>query len=117
MPTRYLEVKFTEDEIIDMRKRISISLTEVSRKKDALQSLNKQLKGEIEILEAEQNLLADKANAGKEMRNVEVTQKTDWKKSRIVVRRIDTGEIVEDRALRPDELQKDLVEEIEDEKI
>lgn len=109
--TRYLEVEFTTDEIIEMRKRISINLTETARKKDALASLNKQMKGEIALLEAETNLLADKANAGKEMRNVEVKSNTDWKKGRIIVKRIDTGEVIEDRQLRPDETQKDLLEE------
>lgn len=109
--TRYLEVEFTVDEIVEMRRRISINLTELSRKKDALKSLQKQMQGEIALLDAEVNLLADKANAGKEMRNVEVESKTDWKKNRIIVKRIDTGEIVEDRALRSDELQKDLIEE------
>jgi len=109
--TRYLEVEFTTDEIIEMRRKISINLTEISRRKDALKSLQKQMQGEIALLEAETNLLADKANAGKEMRNVEVSSKTDWKKNRIVVTRLDTGEEIENRALRPDETQKDLLEE------
>lgn len=109
--TRYLEVEFTTDEIIEMRRKISVNLTEISRKKDALASLNKQMKGEIALLDAETNLLADKANAGKEMRNVDVSSKTDWNKNRIVVTRLDTGEEIENRALRPDEMQKDMLEE------
>ncbi|MCC6581866.1 MAG: hypothetical protein IT440_15645 [Phycisphaeraceae bacterium] len=109
--TRYLEVEFTTDEIIEMRRKISVNLTEISRKKDALASLNKQMKGEIALLDAETNLLADKANAGKEMRNVDVSSKTDWNKNRIVVTRLDTGEEIENRTLRADEMQKDMLEE------
>jgi len=109
--TRYLEVAFTQDEIIAMRAKISINLTELSRRKDALKSLQKQMQGEIALLEAETNLLADKANAGKEMRTVEVSSKTDWKKNRIVVTRLDTGEEIENRTLRADEMQKDMLEE------
>lgn len=109
--TRYLEVAFTSDEIIEMRRRVSINLTELARKRDALKSLQKQIGGEIALLEAETNLLADKANSGKEMRNVEVKATTDWKKSRMVVKRLDTGEVIEDRPLRPEETQKELIEE------
>lgn len=109
--TRYLEVEFTTDEIIEMRRRLSVNLTEISRKKDALASLNKQMKGEIALLEAETNLLADKANAGKEMRNVEVKQVNDWKKGRVTITRLDTKEVIEDRPMRPEENQKELIEE------
>lgn len=108
---RYLEVPFTEQEIIDMRAKLSQNITEIARKRSTLESLSKQMKAEIGLLEAETQLLADKANAGKEMRNVEVKSQTDWKKGHFIVTRLDTGEIVEARPLRAEELQQDWVAE------
>lgn len=109
--TRYLEVAFTAEEIIAMRAKVSQNLQELRRKKDALDSLNKQLKGDIALLDAETQLLAEKANEGKEFRNVDVKTTTDWTRSRMIVKRLDTGEVIEDRPLRPNELQKDLIED------
>lgn len=108
--TRYLRVDFTPEEVIAMRGKISQNLQEAARQKDALQAIKKQMQGQIDLLEQETLLLADKSNSGYEMRNIACDMKSDWDKKRIVVTRKDTGEIVEDRAMRGDELQEDVFE-------
>lgn len=108
--TRYLRVDFTPEEIVEMREKIAHNLQELAQKKDALQSINRQMKGDISLQEQETNLLASKSNSGYEMRNIACEIKSDWQNRRIVVTRKDTGEIVEDRAMRGDELQEDVFE-------
>lgn len=107
---RYLRVDFTPEEVVQMREKISHNLQELMRQKDALTAIKKQLQGQIDLLEQETNLLADKSNAGYHMQNVACEMKSDWKNKRITVTRKDTGEIVEDRAMRNDELQEDAFE-------
>lgn len=108
--TRYLRVNFEVEEVVAMREKISQNLQEINRKKEALAAVNRQMKGDISLLQQETSLLADKSNAGYEMRNVECSLKSDWKKKTITVTRKDTGEIVEDRPMRADELQTDAFE-------
>lgn len=75
--TRYLRVNFEVEEVVAMWEKISQNLQEINRKKEALAAVNRQMKGDISLLQQETSLLADKSNAGYEMRNVECSLKSD----------------------------------------
>jgi hypothetical protein len=105
MITRTLPVELTKDEI-RMRGE---SLARKHAEWDAVESARKaamtHAKSEEELLENDMQLLAEAIRTGKEYRDIEVREvRNDAALSMDLVRQ-DTGEVIEQRALRPEELQ------------
>lgn len=108
MITRNIPVELTKDEV-RMRGE---SLARKHAEWDAVESARKaamtHAKSEEELLEADMKLLAEAIRTGKEYRDVEVREvRNDAALSMDTVRQ-DTGEVIEQRPLRPDELQAKL---------
>jgi len=106
--TRNLPVELTKDEV-RMRGE---SLARKHAEWDAVESARKaamtHAKSEEEKLEAEMKLLAEAIRTGKEYRDVEVREmRNDMALSMDTVRQ-DTGEVIEQRPLGPEELQAKL---------
>jgi hypothetical protein len=69
---------------------------------------NAALKAQIDALQERMADLFDKLRTGEQVREVEVERKKDFESGAEVIIRLDTGEVVSERALDPDEMQQDL---------
>jgi hypothetical protein len=69
---------------------------------------NAALKAQIDALQEQMADLFDQLRTGEQVREVEVEQKKDFELGVERIIRLDTGEVVSERALGPEEMQQDL---------
>jgi hypothetical protein len=69
---------------------------------------NAALKAQIDALQEQMADLFDQLRTGEQVREVEVEQKKDFELGMERIIRLDTGEVVSERALGPEEMQQDL---------
>jgi signal transduction histidine kinase len=66
------------------------------------------MKETLEMLEEERNRLAKLVADGVEKRQVECVVQADFISNKAYTMRMDTGEVIDERALKPEEMQMDL---------
>lgn len=108
--TRLLKVLFTEKEKIELGEQIAGTIRDLKAKRDDLDSIKSRYGSDIKALEAQLSSLAERLNSGWETRLVNCDQIKDYRTGTFIIRRMDTGEHVEERALTTDELQMGLFE-------
>ena len=106
--TKLLRVNFTAKEKLDIGDQMANAIRNIKQAEDDLASVSSQYKSEIKKYNAELTGLAEKLNSGWEMRNVTCLLIQDFNLKSYVIKRLDTTEIVEERALSADELQMGL---------
>jgi hypothetical protein len=105
MQTRNLPVELTKDEIRLRGEELARKHAEWDEVENARKTAQTEAKGKIERIEAESKLLANNIRTGREYRDIEVREvRNDTTLSMDLVRQ-DTGEVIESRPLRTDELQ------------
>lgn len=103
-----LACKLTQDELLSYGREISeksIKRAELEAKKAAEAKL---IKESIDGLNSDVRNLAHIVRAGEEFRNVETEVHYDYTAKLVSVYRLDTGELVRDRVMTPDELQLEM---------
>lgn len=99
-----LPVQLTDDEKMQKGVRLARLLDEIEDKKDDKKDIGK----EIKKLDEKAKALKGHLTSGVEERMVEVKEVCDWKTKRVTLTRLDTGETIEDRAMKAEEVQKPL---------
>ena len=102
---RYLRYQFATDEVAKMSQEMAQAVAERNETQDNKKSVIKQLDSEIAQKEATINRLAILVRQGWEMRNLSCLVQMDYENGIYRAVREDTGEIVEERLLRAEELQ------------
>lgn len=102
----YLRYEFTRDELEDKSKELARHTLERGRLEQNKKEVDSQLKAQIEAETSQIALLAGHINMGHESRMIDCA--ILWhnpKNGRATICRIDTGEVVRERAMTYDELQ------------
>lgn len=105
---RYLKYVFTEEEKKLMGSDLAQKFAIHTEAEGRLKSVSTQIKSEISTIESQMASISEKIRSGYEYRDIECDVEMDYDRGRVVVIRMDTGEIVEDRAMSVDERQKPL---------
>ena len=102
---RFLKCDLTEAEILEYSQELAHKISDVNEKEVNKKASASQYKSEIDILQQTAASLARKVNEKAEYRDVECWAVRDYTDNDFTVTRIDTGEIIEQRPLRKDEMQ------------
>lgn len=105
METRNLPVELTKDEIRLRGEELARKHAEWDEVESARKAADKEAKGKLERIEAESKELANNIRTGREYRDIEVREVKNTDTLTMDLVRVDTGEVVESRPLRADELQ------------
>lgn len=106
--TMLLPVKLTQDELLAKGKSVAEKARNLSKLKSGLKDSADSFKQKIKLEEAEQaELLRDIGN-GTEQRHVDVMTRFFLEEKKAEVERLDTGEIVDTRAMTPHEIEDEL---------
>lgn len=108
---RYLKYTFTEEEKKLMGADLAQKFATHTEAEGRLKSVSTQIKSEISTIDGQMASLSEKIRSGYEYQNIECDVTMDYERGRVIVTRLDTGEIVEDRAMSADERQKSLFKE------
>ena len=105
---RSLKYTFTEDE----RKGLAVDLSQAVRvweeKEAQKKAITSQLKAEVDQAQSSMAILAGKHRDGYEYRQTKCEETRDFNSKTVTVIRLDSGEIIEERKMRNDELQMEL---------
>lgn len=105
---RFLPVKLTDMELLERGRTMSERHKErdgvVAEKKVKMQEYGETLK----TLTGEITRLSEIISTGCEPRSVDCTRRKSWTDKKVYTVRIDTGEIIEVRAMFPEEMQEPL---------
>ena len=104
----YLKHRFTAEERLKLSEQLSQAVMERSAAEEELQTVKADFKSRITRAEATIADCARKINTGYEMRNVECELVKDFTTNTIRYQRLDTGEIVRERAMTSEERQRTL---------
>jgi hypothetical protein len=104
----YLKCILTEPEKKEIADKMALCVAQINDQEGNLKSVSTQIKSEIAKYQAELTQSAEKIRSGYEMRQVTCRIETTNKK--MILTRLDTGEIVRERLLTPEELQQKLPE-------
>ena len=105
---KLLKVILTAAEERQFGKDIARTRQELSSVTDQFDEVKSQFKSKMESCEKEQNRLSVLLNNGYEYRDVECELTLDYTTARALCVRTDTGEVVEERAMTHDELQREM---------
>jgi hypothetical protein len=108
METRTLRCRLTERELLERGHRLASLHAEISSLEDARRSSASEYKSQIDLAEAQLSAIAREVRSGAQERQVEVRREKDFDRNVEEVIRLDTGEVVETRALTPQERQGEL---------
>lgn len=104
----FLRCDFTDSERMEIAKSLTMQMYERESKQEEFDSIKKQYNGELSTLENEikgkQRLVHD----GYEFRPTPCQIERDYNTKTFTATRLDTGEIIEQRSLRPGEMQRKL---------
>lgn len=106
--TRNLKCILTPDEVRGYGQELAKANACKDDAEQRKKEVDAQLKAEIESHETRGLSLARKINNGYEYRDVECETRFDVKKATARTYRMDTNELIEERAMTPDELQTKL---------
>ncbi len=100
-----LPCRLTEAEQIARGRALAKAIADVTVLKSRQQSVAQQLKAEAAALDAERDKLSEVVSSGTELREVETEDQVNFLTGRFTRRRLDTDEVLIERALTPDEAQ------------
>lgn len=106
--SEYLKHHFTAEERLKLSEQLSQAVMERSAAEEELQTVKADFKSRITRAEATIADCARKINTGYEMRSVECELVKDFATNTVRYRRLDTGEIVRERAMTAVERQRSL---------
>jgi hypothetical protein len=106
--TIYLKCNFTEEERNTMARQVTELISKKAEAEGKLKSVSTQIKSEIAGIDAEMAKVSEMVRSGYEYRNVDCEVRSDYVAARVVIIRLDSGEIVEDRPMRMEETQREL---------
>lgn len=106
--TRNLNCDLTEEEVSTYSNELARITTEQEGLEDEKKSVMSGYKDKIDRCVLDMRTLARKIQTRKEMRDVECRWTFDFSKARATLKRIDTLEIIEERAMTAEELQIEL---------
>ena len=104
MPTRKLPVQLTDDEIADSGRSVAKAVEQKAALQEEKKAQTADIKLQGEIIRTLSHVIA----TGVEEREIEVEVRKDNDSKTVSVVREDTGEVVETRAMTPEELQQSL---------
>ena len=101
----YLKHILTEVELKAQAEKMAQCLSQISRYEADLKSIKKQIESDIAREQAELASAVEKYRSGFEMRNIECLVSNKFETNTVTVTRLDTGEIIRERALTGEERQ------------
>jgi hypothetical protein len=105
---QHLRVELTDSEIREAADEMARRLADKQEAEKGFDDVKAQFKGRITSAETDVDRCARLIRDKSEFRQVLCEETRDYKTSRIVIVRTDTGDIVTDRRMRDDELQMEL---------
>jgi len=108
---RNLRHDLTPDEINALGRQAAKAAADADEREERRKEVDAQFKAEIKSLHATASIAHRKINNGYEYRDVECSRVQDFTHNRVIVTRLDTSEVVEDRAMSGQERQGDLLAE------
>lgn len=106
--TRQLRVVLTDEERLKLAQDIGRASQSHAQAREQAKEVAAKAKAEVERTRMEVEEIGALLANGYEYRDVEVAIAVDLDGRRVIVTRTDTGEVIEDRRARPDELQGEL---------
>lgn len=110
----FLKYVFTEGERKNLGEDMARKVTEAEDLEDQKKAVVSEFSGKINLARAEANAKAKKLTSGFEMKMIECEETFDYDKQKVIVIRLDDGEIVETRAMTNYELQQKIFNEKEE---
>ena len=108
--TRYVRHEFSDQEKLDLSEKIVRAVSDISEAQRALKTFQMQIKGRKQEAEAVISSCASKLNEGYEMKNVPCLMVKDYEAGLISYESVETGEVMEERDMTPEERQMELTE-------
>lgn len=106
--TRQLRVMLTDEERLKLSQDIGRASQNHSQAREQAKEVSAAAKAEVERFRLQVEEIGSVLANGYEYRDVEVVVAIDLDERRVRATRTDTGEVIEDRRARPDELQGSL---------
>ena len=106
--TQHLKVTLTDEQKKGYSEEIAQAVEEVAEGQNELKFVSTEIKARIQTSEAKLKELANKIRAGYEMKPVECLQTMDFSNGTVKIVRLDTDEIVLERAMTVEERQPEL---------
>jgi hypothetical protein len=107
---QYVRHEFTDQEKLELSEKIARAVSDIADAQTALKTFQMQIKGRKQEAEAVINSCASKLNEGYEMKNVVCRVVKDYEAGLISYESVDTGEVVHERDMTPEERQMELTE-------
>jgi hypothetical protein len=105
---RILKVLFTVKQRLEMGEQMANAIRNTKQAQDEAKSVKAQYDGKIKQFDAEISNISERLNSGWEMKPVDCEETRDYRTGSAIVRRVDTQEIIEERALTWEERQMPL---------
>lgn len=114
--SRLCKYTFNKRELHEIATELADGVAKVAALEDQKKAIASQMKSEIEGTQAKVNGNAEKLRSGYEMRSLDCEKVANYDTRTVRWYRMDTAEMVHERPMRPEELQKKLpgVEEVPD---
>jgi len=106
--TQHLKVPLTDEQKKQYSEEIAQAVEEIGEGQNELKFVSTEIKARIQTSEAKLKELANKIRAGYEMKPVECLQTMDFSNGTVKIVRLDTDEVVLERAMTVEERQPEL---------
>jgi hypothetical protein len=106
--TKPLSVRLTDEEVLKYGREAARAVADRESIESDFDSMKKDYKARIDEQTAIVSKLSPRIHSGKETRDVECEEVKDWTKGTVVVTRLDTFEIVDQRPMRDEERQMEV---------
>ena len=106
--TQRLKCILTDEEVKKAAKELSACTDELKMLEEEKKSMSDNFKSKITACEAQQSLSSAFVRDEYEYRRVDCNKILDYKTKNVQVVRTDTGEVIEDRDMLADEMQKEM---------
>lgn len=103
-----LRIELTAEEVADRAQRAAHILSERDEKESAQKAQQKHAKSQIEELEAELRRLSNEVRDRATYTQVECEERHNYKRRKVVVVRLDSNEVIEERDMTNAESQREL---------
>jgi len=104
----YLKCLLTEKEKTELSAKIAKAISDRASAEAKLKEVGASIKAQIAQLDAEISEKALQINNGYEYRNVECRMDKDYRLGSVTITRLDTGEVIRERAMTVEERQLEL---------
>jgi hypothetical protein len=112
---RTLPCHLTDDELLQRADQLSRKLAEVEQLQEQKAASASDFKARIEKADEEVSSLARMVRTKEQERPVECLSRKDFARNMVVETRADTGEVVDERAMSPEERQEAMFDETDKE--